>query len=201
MLLLTRDSKQITRPCCSRCVFLRSKAPAVSFKGPPVLQIIGYSFADIHRQRQLRILANRNDLEAVVINYMHGVDPSVIALWLGHESVETTHGYVEADLAMMENVLSKLAPSWFSTSALQARRQTLGIPADALAGWSFAAAMSRHISSECRRRSIGSAEPLIVKKGSKDFGPNVSGYVRAVLRLGKKPHQKLVCCGGPVLDC
>jgi site-specific recombinase XerD len=40
-----------------------------------------------------------------------GVDPAVIALWLGHESVETTHGYVEADLTMMENAMGKLAPA------------------------------------------------------------------------------------------
>lgn len=37
-----------------------------------------------------------------------GVDISVIALWLGHESIETTHGYVEADLAMMEKALGTL---------------------------------------------------------------------------------------------
>jgi integrase/recombinase XerD len=41
-----------------------------------------------------------------------GVDISVIALWLGHESIETTHIYVEADLAMKERALSALqAPS------------------------------------------------------------------------------------------
>lgn len=40
-----------------------------------------------------------------------GVDPAVIALWLGHESVETTHRYVEADVTMMENALGKLAPA------------------------------------------------------------------------------------------
>lgn len=39
------------------------------------------------------------------------VDESVIALWLGHESTETTHVYVEADLAMKERALEKLAPS------------------------------------------------------------------------------------------
>lgn len=39
-----------------------------------------------------------------------GVDLAVIALWLGHESVETTHVYVEADLAMKEQALDKLAP-------------------------------------------------------------------------------------------
>ena len=36
-----------------------------------------------------------------------GVDRSVIALWLGHESVETTQIYLEATLAMKEKALSK----------------------------------------------------------------------------------------------
>ena len=39
-----------------------------------------------------------------------GVDRSVIALWLGHESVETTQIYLEATLAMKENALSKTIP-------------------------------------------------------------------------------------------
>ena len=37
-----------------------------------------------------------------------GVDISVIALWLGHESPTTTHQYVEADLAMKEQALGRL---------------------------------------------------------------------------------------------
>lgn len=37
-----------------------------------------------------------------------GVDISVIALWLGHESPITTHHYVEADLAMKERALARL---------------------------------------------------------------------------------------------
>jgi len=37
-----------------------------------------------------------------------GVDTSVIALWLGHESPATTHMYVEADLAMKERALARL---------------------------------------------------------------------------------------------
>jgi integrase/recombinase XerD len=41
-----------------------------------------------------------------------GVDITVIALWLGHESTATTHMYVEADLAMKERALKTLqAPS------------------------------------------------------------------------------------------
>jgi site-specific recombinase XerD len=37
-----------------------------------------------------------------------GVDLSVIALWLGHESTVTTHQYIEADLSMKERTLEKL---------------------------------------------------------------------------------------------
>ncbi len=39
-----------------------------------------------------------------------GVDRSVIALWLGHESVETTQIYLEATLAMKEKALAKIKP-------------------------------------------------------------------------------------------
>jgi site-specific recombinase XerD len=37
-----------------------------------------------------------------------GVDVTVIAVWLGHESPETTHMYVEANLAMKEKALSRI---------------------------------------------------------------------------------------------
>lgn len=37
----------------------------------------------------------------------HGVDRSVIALWLGHESVETTAIYLQADMTLKEQALSK----------------------------------------------------------------------------------------------
>ena len=39
-----------------------------------------------------------------------GVDRSVIALWLGHESVETTQIYLEANLALKEKALAKTKP-------------------------------------------------------------------------------------------
>src|SRR6266516_2811664 len=39
-----------------------------------------------------------------------GVDIATIALWLGHESIETTHMYLQADLAMKEKALAKLDP-------------------------------------------------------------------------------------------
>lgn len=40
----------------------------------------------------------------------HGVDRSVIALWLGHESMETTQMYLHADLRLKEKVLARTLP-------------------------------------------------------------------------------------------
>jgi len=36
-----------------------------------------------------------------------GVDPMIIAIWLGHESVETTQIYIKADLKMKETALNR----------------------------------------------------------------------------------------------
>ncbi len=41
----------------------------------------------------------------------HGVDRSVIALWLGHESIETTQIYLHADLRLKEKALARMASS------------------------------------------------------------------------------------------
>jgi integrase/recombinase XerD len=40
-----------------------------------------------------------------------GIDTTVIALWLGHESTQTTQVYVHADLALKENALARTAPT------------------------------------------------------------------------------------------
>ena len=39
-----------------------------------------------------------------------GVDRTVIALWLGHESVETTQMYIHADMKMKETAIAKTRP-------------------------------------------------------------------------------------------
>jgi site-specific recombinase XerD len=54
----------------------------------------------------------------------NGVDRTVIALWLGHESVETTQVYVHADMRLKEKALARVA----STTARPGRYR----PDDAL---------------------------------------------------------------------
>ena len=38
-----------------------------------------------------------------------GVDISTIAIWLGHESILTTHKYMEADMEMKRQTLEKMS--------------------------------------------------------------------------------------------
>lgn len=40
-----------------------------------------------------------------------GIDTSVIALWLGHENIETTQVYLHADLAIKERALARTTPA------------------------------------------------------------------------------------------
>jgi len=49
-----------------------------------------------------------------------GVDITVIALWLGHESIQTTHKYVEADMKMKRKAISRLdAPKGNATAGIK----------------------------------------------------------------------------------
>ena len=41
----------------------------------------------------------------------HGVDLAVIALWLGHESIETTQQYLHADMQLKERALGYSDPA------------------------------------------------------------------------------------------
>jgi site-specific recombinase XerD len=47
---------------------------------------------------------------AAVLLLRAGNDRAIIALWLGHESIETTQMYLDADLTIKERALSRTAP-------------------------------------------------------------------------------------------
>ena len=72
-----------------------------------------------HRMTASRVCPSLRDKRVTVHRLRHtmamellqgGVDRSVIALWLGHERVETTQIYLEATLAMKEKALAKTSP-------------------------------------------------------------------------------------------
>ncbi|HEX4165556.1 MAG TPA: tyrosine-type recombinase/integrase [Bryobacteraceae bacterium] len=65
------------------------------------------SCATLHKKRVTpHVLRHTTAMELL----QAGVDRSVIALWLGHESVETTQIYLDANLALKEEALKKTSP-------------------------------------------------------------------------------------------
>ncbi|TCG06647.1 hypothetical protein BZM27_24945 [Paraburkholderia steynii] len=64
-----------------------------------------------------------------------GVDISLIAPWLGHESIETietTHVYIDADMATKQRAFVKLAPVKTASFPVQTFRWRARLPAAAL---------------------------------------------------------------------
>lgn len=60
--------------------------------------------------KQKRVTVHRLRHTMAMDLLQSGVDRSVIALWLGHESVETTQIYLEATLSIKEQALAKTTP-------------------------------------------------------------------------------------------
>jgi integrase len=88
------------------------------------------SLRRLPRTKAVRCLGHSCHGRSTVPRSMHllqsGVDIAVIALWLGHESIETTHGYLEADLKLKEKALQKLAPAGQAAPRFQADDPLLG---------------------------------------------------------------------------
>jgi site-specific recombinase XerD len=91
-LLPNRDGKGMTRSNVAKRLSLAVSAAAVQY---PHLMQQRVSPHTIRHTTAMHLL-------------QAGVDISIIALWLGHESSVTTHQYVEADLAMKERALARL---------------------------------------------------------------------------------------------
>jgi site-specific recombinase XerD len=106
-------SAQGTRLTVHGVQYLLSKHRLTASKWCPSL---AHKRVTVHR---LRHTAAMDLLEA-------GVDRSVIALWLGHESVETTQIYLEATMAMKEQALAKVSPLHGRTGRFRPSDQLLG---------------------------------------------------------------------------
>jgi integrase/recombinase XerD len=84
--------------------YLLTKHLAVASKGCPSL-----------KNKRVTPHSLRHSLAMSLLR--HGVDRSVIALWFGHENVETTSIYLQADMQLKEKALAKT-----STTDSKARR-------------------------------------------------------------------------------
>jgi len=69
--------------------------------------LVTHGVDDILRARILAIACGYEDADD--LDHLR-TDCSVIALWLGHESIETTQTYLHAHLALKEAALAKLKP-------------------------------------------------------------------------------------------
>lgn len=93
-------------PSCSGAHMTRSAVTAR-------LQLAVECAARTHPQLGKRHISPHTIRHSTAMHMLQaGVDITLIALWLGHESPSTTHMYVEADLAMRERALAAVqAPS------------------------------------------------------------------------------------------
>jgi site-specific recombinase XerD len=66
--------------------------------------------ADCSSLKKTRVTVHRLRHTMAMDLLQSGIDPSVIALWLGHESVETTQIYLDATIEMKEKALAKTSP-------------------------------------------------------------------------------------------
>jgi site-specific recombinase XerD len=54
-----------------------------------------------------------------------GIDTTVIALWLGHQSIETTQVYLHADMKMKETALARTTPTGTKTGRYKPKTDKL----------------------------------------------------------------------------
>jgi hypothetical protein len=89
-----------------------------------------------------------------------GVDCSVIALWLGHDSIETTQTYLHAHLALKEAALTKLKPyARGKPTRFQAERPPTRLPRGPVGGQTMpngSATNLRSTAHNCADRAIPS---------------------------------------------
>ncbi len=93
-LLPRRDGKPMTRANVAQRLKLAVKAATTKY---PDLAKMAVTPHIVRHSTAMNLLQS-------------GADPCDIALWFGHESLSTTHMYVEADLAMKERALARLKP-------------------------------------------------------------------------------------------
>ena len=89
----------------------RSGAPLTRIGISERLKLAKHTAAQRHSELACRRISPHLLRHSLAMHMLQsGVDITVIALWLGHESPVTTHMYVEADLQMKRRALQTLQP-------------------------------------------------------------------------------------------
>jgi site-specific recombinase XerD len=113
---LTKQSRAVLRtwrkeqaPEASTPVFPNARGGSLSTDGVQYLLSKHVHTAQQHCQSLKGKRVSPHVLRhTTAMNLLHaGIDHSLIALWLGHESVETTQMYIDADLKLKEKILEK----------------------------------------------------------------------------------------------
>jgi integrase/recombinase XerD len=131
---LNKQTARVIRSWISECAGTNNDYLFTSARGNPLsidgLQYIVSKYAS-QAQYSCPSLAKKNISPHVLRHttamrlLQSGVDLSVIALWLGHESIDTTQMYIEADLAMKERALAKTASPNIKSSRFHPSDQLL----------------------------------------------------------------------------
>jgi len=90
----TRTGRALSRDAIERRIAIHAEAAAAAC---PTLQTKKLTAHVLRHTAAMRLLHA-------------GVDTSVIALWLGHEQIETTQIYLHADMTLKEQALSRTTP-------------------------------------------------------------------------------------------
>ena len=114
----------------------------------------------------------------------NGVDRAVIALWLGHESVETTYVYLHADLKLKEKAMAKTTPSQLPSNRYYIVAGGLDV---SLAECLFEPIAARR--QQCRVRLQFPGAPRLLLRGSRSAAVDPSLDVLDVLRSGTGPRR------------
>ena len=106
--LLAGGAQRATLQCClSQCPRLGSKP---RWAGDLLAKHLAAARITCPSLKNKRVSPHVLRHSAAMDLLQHGVDRSVIALWLGHESMETTQVYLHANLALKEQALAKTEP-------------------------------------------------------------------------------------------
>jgi site-specific recombinase XerD len=116
---LRKEAVKVLVPWLRECPSEPGSPVFPSSRGGPLSRVAVERLVTRHRQTAARRCTSlkRKKVTPHVLRHtaamellQHGIDRSVIALWLGHESVETTQMYLHADLRLKEKALSRIVP-------------------------------------------------------------------------------------------